>query len=101
MRNRVDVIKAGLVTLIGAIVITGVHGCKKKEPLKPLEGRLLKDTKIAFGSMGRDGNNEIYVINADGGYQIRLTNNAVSDYAHPADEEQLWSIWEGNARVKR
>ena len=23
------------------------------------------------------------------------------DYAQPADEEQVWSIWEGNARVKR
>ena len=23
------------------------------------------------------------------------------DYATPADEEQLWSIWQGNARVKR
>ena len=23
------------------------------------------------------------------------------DYAQPADEEQIWSIWEGNARVKR
>ena len=23
------------------------------------------------------------------------------DYALPADEEQIWSIWEGNARVKR
>lgn len=24
-----------------------------------------------------------------------------TDYAKPADEEQIWSIWEGNARVKR
>lgn len=24
-----------------------------------------------------------------------------TDYAQPADEEQVWSIWEGNARVKR
>ncbi len=24
-----------------------------------------------------------------------------TDYAMPADEEQIWSIWEGNARVKR
>ncbi len=24
-----------------------------------------------------------------------------TDYAVPADEEQIWSIWEGNARVKR
>lgn len=25
----------------------------------------------------------------------------LTDYAQPADEEQIWSIWEGNARVKR
>jgi len=24
-----------------------------------------------------------------------------SDFRQPADEEQVWSIWEGNARVKR
>jgi 2-dehydro-3-deoxygluconokinase len=24
-----------------------------------------------------------------------------TDYAQPADEEQIWSIWQGNARVKR
>lgn len=25
----------------------------------------------------------------------------LTDYAQPSDEEQIWSIWEGNARVKR
>ncbi|NLC68514.1 MAG: sugar kinase [Clostridiaceae bacterium] len=25
----------------------------------------------------------------------------LTDYVQPADEEQVWSIWEGNARVKR
>jgi len=25
----------------------------------------------------------------------------LSDYSNPADEDQIWSIWEGNARVKR
>jgi 2-dehydro-3-deoxygluconokinase len=25
----------------------------------------------------------------------------LTDYAQPADEEQIWSIWEGNARVQR
>ena len=24
-----------------------------------------------------------------------------TDYGHPADEDQIWSIWQGNARVKR
>src|SRR5512133_1201549 len=30
-----------------------------------------------------------------------LATTFVTDYAQPADEEQIWSIWEGNARVKR
>jgi 2-dehydro-3-deoxygluconokinase len=30
-----------------------------------------------------------------------LATTLLSDYAQPADEEQVWSIWEGNARVKR
>jgi 2-dehydro-3-deoxygluconokinase len=30
-----------------------------------------------------------------------LAATMLSDYAQPADEEQIWSIWEGNARVKR
>ena len=30
-----------------------------------------------------------------------LVTTLVTDYAQPADEEQVWSIWEGNARVKR
>jgi 2-dehydro-3-deoxygluconokinase len=25
----------------------------------------------------------------------------LTDYAQPADEEQVWSVWEENARVKR
>ena len=30
-----------------------------------------------------------------------LATTQLTDYAQPADEEQVWSIWEGNARVKR
>jgi 2-dehydro-3-deoxygluconokinase len=30
-----------------------------------------------------------------------LAVTMLTDYAQPADEEQLWSIWNGNARVKR
>jgi 2-dehydro-3-deoxygluconokinase len=30
-----------------------------------------------------------------------LTTTLLTDYAQPADEEQVWSIWEGNARVRR
>src|SRR3989339_743329 len=30
-----------------------------------------------------------------------LATTFITDYAQPADEEQVWSIWKGNARVRR
>ncbi|RPI61391.1 MAG: sugar kinase, partial [Ignavibacteriales bacterium] len=30
-----------------------------------------------------------------------LATTFQTDYAQPADEEMVWSVWEGNARVKR
>jgi 2-dehydro-3-deoxygluconokinase len=30
-----------------------------------------------------------------------LATTFLTDYAQPADEDQVWSIWKGNARVKR
>ncbi len=30
-----------------------------------------------------------------------FTTSLLTDYATPADEEQIWSVWEGNARIKR
>ena len=30
-----------------------------------------------------------------------MATTLLSDYAQPLDEEQVWSIWQGNARVKR
>ncbi len=30
-----------------------------------------------------------------------LVTTLLTDYAQPADEDQIWSIWEGNARVRR
>jgi 2-dehydro-3-deoxygluconokinase len=30
-----------------------------------------------------------------------LVTTLMTDYAQPADEEQIWSIWQGNARVRR
>lgn len=30
-----------------------------------------------------------------------LVTTLYTDYGQPADEEQIWSIWQGNARVKR
>jgi 2-dehydro-3-deoxygluconokinase len=30
-----------------------------------------------------------------------LATTLLTDYGQPADEEQVWSVWQGNARVKR
>ncbi len=30
-----------------------------------------------------------------------LATTMLEDYAYPVDEDQVWSVWEGNARVKR
>ena len=30
-----------------------------------------------------------------------LATTLLTDYAQPADEDQVWSIWQGNARVRR
>lgn len=30
-----------------------------------------------------------------------LATTSMTDYAQPVDEDQIWSIWKGNARVKR
>jgi 2-dehydro-3-deoxygluconokinase len=30
-----------------------------------------------------------------------FATTVLTDYGQPADEEQIWSIWQGNARVKR
>jgi 2-dehydro-3-deoxygluconokinase len=30
-----------------------------------------------------------------------LATTFLTDYAQPADEEMVWSVWQGNARVKR
>lgn len=28
-------------------------------------------------------------------------SSLLEDYSQPMDEEQVWSVWEGNARVRR
>ena len=71
-RMKSSIRKAGLVALVGAIIGIGLYGCKKEEPLD-------KHSKIVFRS-NRDGNWEIYVMNADGSGQKRLPNIAGSDW---------------------
>ena len=56
--------------LILVVVILGLAGCGGGQA--PTSGR------IAFGSH-RDGNGEIYVMNADGSGQTRLTDNPAFD----------------------
>ena len=63
-----------------------MYGCEKEEPKKEdsfpkqsvekklSEEGLYKHTKIAFVS-DRDGNDEIYIMNANGSGLKRLTNN--------------------------
>ena len=80
--------KASSVALVGAVVGILVYGCRKQETetqdTSPptsvlLEDRLYKQTKIAFSSF-RDGDYEIYVMNAGGGEQKRLTYNSAYDW---------------------
>jgi TolB protein len=91
-RMKGGIKKAGLVALVCAIIVFGIYGCKKEEPEKEenlpetsvsLEGNL-ENTKIAFAST-RDGNLEIYVMNADGSAIKNLTNNP------GLDKDPSWS----------
>ncbi len=65
-------------------------------------GDLSTNTKIAFMSK-RDGNDEIYVMNADGTNQINLTNNPALD-ANPSwspdgTKIAFWSDRDGNREI--
>ncbi len=65
-----------LTALIGVTILSGCYRYKRiEEVAKPSP----EQTKIAFVS-DRDGNVEIYVMNADGSEQINLTNNPASDW---------------------
>ena len=57
-----------ITALIGVTILSGYYGCKPSP----------EQTKIAFES-NRDGNWEIYVMNADGSEQTNLTNNPAMD----------------------
>ena len=106
IRGKGGVRQAGLAALVG-MTIMGVLGCKNEEPQKEdssptesveqivqepvsedvvpreldsLEKKLYEQTKIAFIS-SRDGNFEIYAMNADGSEQTNLTNYSDKDMA--------------------
>ena len=81
---NISVISAVIVTLAGVIIGVSVHGCKKDamrgdtQQSASLEDKLYKQTEIAFQSY-RDGNFEIYVMNADGSEPRRLTYESAFD----------------------
>lgn len=60
------------------------------------------DGKIVFQS-GRDGNNEVYIMNADGSGQTRLTNNPASDtqpaISHDGNRVVFTSNRDGNNEI--
>ena len=70
-----------LVLLVIALAVSLLIGCN---PVIPDEDEGEGEGKIAFASL-RDGNYEInynyeiYVMNADGSNQTRLTNNSATD----------------------
>ena len=106
MKNRnkcYSILEVILAILAIVIIGVGVYGCKKEEPIREdtlliesikhepstgnvsSEDKLYKQTKIVFSS-NRDGNQEIYVMNADGSGQKNLTN-----YPDAGDTLPSWS----------
>ena len=77
-----------LLVIFGIIEIPGISpkSTPTVDPIPPVEqtpeiedtGCLDEESKIAFVS-NRDGNNEIYVMNADGSCQTNITNNPADD----------------------
>jgi hypothetical protein len=67
-----------LSTGFGSAVV-GIAGASFTDISQSYTAKNLANTKIAFMSQ-RNGNNEIYAMNADGSNPIRLTNNAATDY---------------------
>jgi len=83
--------RAILLSLIALLSFLGCEKMGKKSPTAvethPLTPNIIVNTtsafpgangKIAFGSL-RDGNQEVYVMNADGSGQTNLTNNTADD----------------------
>jgi len=58
--------------------------------------------KSDIGLVGLAVMGENLVMNMESkGFSGALTTTVLEDYATPADEEMVWSIYQGNARVKR
>src|SRR3972149_3275713 len=87
----------GTVLAVLVLALSVVGGREQAEGAFPGQ-----DGKIAFVSI-RDGNYEIYAMNADGSGQTRLTNNAATEYgpAWSPDGTKIafWSDRDGNWEV--
>ena len=65
--------------LVGVVLVVVLTGRSSSDPPYDVNPSWSPDgTKIAFDS-SRDGNTEIYVMDADGSNQINLTNNSAFD----------------------
>ena len=68
-----NVVKSFWLIAMAALVCAALSGCGGGGGVAPRPGRIVFDS-------GRDGNWEIYVMNADGSGQTRLTNNTAPDW---------------------
>jgi Tol biopolymer transport system component len=83
MRNKREYMRQAVVLILALAGLTGRSGLTNASKMARAGHTvtLHANGKIAFTS-DRDGNREIYVMNADGTNQVRLTNNSVVD-DHP------------------
>ncbi len=77
-RKKIDMKKIKLTTMHLFVILLFCVSMTIQTPAAPT---LLGNGKIAFTST-RDGNQEIYLMNADGSGQTRLTNNSPNNF-HP------------------
>ncbi len=71
----------GLIVLLLIVTLLSTFACGGEgEEATPTPTPTPTKYRIAFVSQ-RDGNNEIYVMDADGSHQTRLTNNPAGDWA--------------------